>query len=83
MRSAKSILSALAFLMLVVTPALAADTATTYTSGILVLAFVGFCALLVVAQLLPAIKSLFGITKDAAKKSSESRYRGATSASKR
>jgi len=83
MQSAKSILSALAFLMLLAGPALAADTATTYTSGILVLVFVGFCALLVVAQLLPAIKSLFGVTKDAAKKSSESRYRGATSASKR
>jgi len=83
MRSAKSILSVLALLMVIATPVLAADTATTYTSGILVLLFVGFCALLVVAQLLPAIKSLFGVTKDAAKKSSESRYQGATSASKR
>jgi len=83
MLNARSILSSLAFLLVLAAPALAADTATTYTSGILVLLFVGFCALLVVAQLLPAIKSLFGVTKEAAKKSSESRYRGATSASKR
>ena len=37
----------------------------------LVLLFVGFCALLVVAQLLPAVMNLIGMTKDAAKKSSK------------
>ncbi len=77
MRNAKSILTSLALVLMAV-PALAADTSTTYTSGILVLAFVGICALLVVAQLLPAIRSLFGMTKDAAKKSS-SKYSHATS----
>lgn len=82
MRNAKTILTSLAVLMVMVAPALAADTATTYTSGILVLLFVGFCALLVVAQLLPAIRSLFGVTKDAAKKASESNYGKATSSSK-
>ena len=83
MCNAKSILSSLAFLLVLAAPVWAADTATTFTSGILVLLFVGFCALLVVAQLMPAIKSLFGATKEAAKKSSESQYRGAASVNKR
>ena len=65
-----------------VVPAMAAETAKTYTSGILVLAFVGICALLVVAQLLPAIKSLFGLTRDAAKKTTTSNYSKAVSVKK-
>jgi len=73
MRNAKSIVTSLA-LVLIAVPAMAAETTTTYTSGVLVLAFVGICALLVVAQLLPAIRSLFGMTKDAAKKTSASKY---------
>lgn len=44
-------------------PAFAIDTAQTYNSGILVLLFVGFCALLIVAQLVPAVLTLFGMTK--------------------
>ena len=79
MRSVKTILTSMSLVMLAVGPALAADTATTYTSGILVMAFVGICALLVVAQLLPAIRSLFGMTKDAAKKTSASKYSTASS----
>jgi hypothetical protein len=67
--------------LMVVAPAMAADTTKVYNSGILVLLFVGFCALLVVAQLLPALMNLFGMTKDAAKKSS-SKYRGAVAAKK-
>ena len=35
-----------------------------------VLLFVGFCALLVVAQLLPAVMNLMGMTKNAAKSAS-------------
>lgn len=79
MRRVKTVLTSLSLVMLAVAPALAAETATTYTSGILVLGFVGICALLVVAQLLPAIRSLFGMTKDAAKKSSASKYSHASS----
>ena len=56
--------------VLAATPVLAADTSKTYNSGILVLLFVGFCALLIVAQLVPALLALFGMTKDAAKSSS-------------
>lgn len=63
----KSVLVTLIVSLMVVTPALAADTSKVYNSGILVLLFVGFCALLVVAQLLPAVMNLFGMTKNAAK----------------
>ncbi len=59
----KSILSTIAITMLLVTPAFAVDTAQTYNSGILILLFVGFCALLIVAQLVPAVLVLFGMTK--------------------
>ncbi len=49
--------------VLLSTPAWAIDTAQTYNSGILTLLFVGFCALLIVAQLIPAVLTLFGMTK--------------------
>jgi hypothetical protein len=58
----KAILSSLSLSLLAV-PAFAVDTAKTYNSGILVLLFVGFCALLIVAQLVPAVLALFGMTK--------------------
>lgn len=57
-------------LLVGVSPAFATDTTVTYNSGILVLLFVGFCALLIVAQLVPALLALFGMTKEAAKSSS-------------
>lgn len=65
----KSVLATLIVSLMAVSPALAADTSKVYNSGILVLLFVGFCALLVVAQLLPAVMNLFGMTKKAAKSS--------------
>jgi DNA-binding NtrC family response regulator len=71
MNRVKAILTSLSLVLMAVGPAMAADTSKTYTSGILVLLFVGFCALLVVAQLLPAVMNLIGMTKDAAKKSSK------------
>lgn len=70
MQRIKTILTSLSLVLMAVGPAMAADTAKTYSSGVLVLIFVGICALLIVAQLIPAIRSLFGMTKDAAKKSS-------------
>ena len=54
-------------LSLFAVPAFAVDTTQTYNSGILVLLFVGFCALLIVAQLVPAVLTLFGMTKEAVK----------------
>jgi DNA-binding NtrC family response regulator len=65
MFSMKSILSTIAVTMMLVSPAFAVDTSATYNSGILVLLFVGFCALLIVAQLVPALLMLFGMTKAA------------------
>jgi len=45
------------------TPAFAVDTSQTYNSGILVLAFLGFCALILMVQLFPALMMLFGWIK--------------------
>ena len=65
----KAILTTLT-LSLFAVPAFAVDTAKTYQSGILVLLFVGFCALIIVAQLVPAVLALFGLTKEVAKQGS-------------
>ena len=56
-------------LILFALPAFAVDTSVTYNSGILVLLFVGFCALIIVAQLVPAVLALMGMTKAAAQSS--------------
>ena len=58
----KAIITTLSLILFAV-PAFAVDTTQTYNSGILVLLFVGFCALLIVAQLVPAVLTLFGMTK--------------------
>jgi len=42
------------------------DTSITYNSGILVLAFAGFLALVVTVQAIPALISLYGMIKAAA-----------------
>ena len=60
----KAIITTISLILFAV-PAFAIDTAQTYNSGILVLLFVGFCALLIVAQLVPAVLTLFGMTKAA------------------
>ena len=70
MRGIKTLITTFALLLMVVSPALAVDTTHTYNSGILVLLFVGFCALLIVAQLVPAVLALFGMTKEAARSTS-------------
>jgi hypothetical protein len=44
-------------------PALAVDTSRTYSSGLLIGVFLGFCALLVVVQLMPSIMLLVGFIK--------------------
>jgi len=67
----KSVLSTIVMTMMLVSPAFAVDTAQTYNSGILVLLFVGFCALLIVAQLVPAVLVLFGMTKAVAQGTSK------------
>jgi len=70
MQTMKTSLLSLALVLVAVSPTLAVDTAKTYTSGILILLFVGFCALLIVAQLVPALLALFGLTRQAARASS-------------
>ncbi|SDZ75216.1 hypothetical protein SAMN05660420_00124 [Desulfuromusa kysingii] len=73
MRGVKTLLTTFTLLLVVVSPALATDTTKTYNSGILVLLFVGFCALLIIAQLVPAVLALFGMTKEGAKGASGSK----------
>jgi hypothetical protein len=48
--------------------AFAADTTKVYSSGIVVIAFLAFCALVVVVQLIPAIMTVVGMIKGAARK---------------
>lgn len=57
----KTLLSTIAVFTASVAPAFAASTTTVYNSGILVLLFVGFCALVVTVQLIPAILTLWGM----------------------
>jgi hypothetical protein len=71
MKSLRSLLLAVAMLVIGVGPALAVDTTRVYNSGILVLLFLGVCALIVVVQLIPAMVLLFG--------SLRSMFRGAKS----
>jgi len=65
MEKARIILSTLALSLAAVTPAFAASSTRVYSSGALVLVFLGFCALVVVAQLIPAIMTLVGMIKGA------------------
>ena len=68
----KTMLSTVALLFASLSSAVAAgsaahiDTSVTYNSGILVLAFAGFLALVVVMQVVPALISLYGMIKGAA-----------------
>ncbi len=56
------VLMALA-MALVAAPAWAVDTAKVYSSGLLIVVFVGICALLVVSQMIPAVILLLGMIK--------------------
>jgi hypothetical protein len=63
--------SAITMLLMSTTGAFAADTHKVYSSGILVLLFLGFCALVVVMQTIPAMMHLYGMIKGATSKKSE------------
>ena len=63
MEKLRIILSTMALGLVAATPAFAAAPTRVYSSGILVLVFLGFCALVVVAQLIPAIITLVGMFK--------------------
>ena len=68
--NAKSLLTALTSGMIMNlvtgTGAFAADTHKVYASGILVLVFIGFVALVVVVQMIPAIITLCGMLRSLA-----------------
>lgn len=59
----RTVISALALVILSISPALAVDTTKTYSSGVLVSIFLGFCALIVIAQAVPALMLLLGAIK--------------------
>ena len=61
-----SLLTALAMNLAASTGAFAADTHKVYSSGILVLVFIGFVALVVVVQMIPAIITLVGMLRSLA-----------------
>ena len=63
MKKFRSLFLGISMLALMANPALAVDTSQTYSSGILVGAFLAFCALIVVMQLVPTIILLIGFVK--------------------
>lgn len=68
MNGMRVVMNTLAVSLVAVPSAFASTTARVYSSSTLVLAFVGFLALVVVVQLIPAIMTLFGALKGMAKK---------------
>lgn len=69
MQGVRTFLATFILMLVAASPALAVDTSKTYNSGILILLFVGFCALIIVAQLVPAVLALFGMSKQASRSS--------------
>ncbi len=64
MKTLTNLLITITLSLVAIPQAFAASTTRVYSSGILVLAFLGFCALIVVVQLIPAIITLWGIVKE-------------------
>lgn len=77
MRSLKTVIVTSALLVASQTYAIASaapggvDTSLTYNSGILVLAFAGFLALVVVVQTIPAVITLYSMIRAAAEQSKQ------------
>ena len=71
MNGMRMILTTLSVLLATAPCAYASSSVKVYNSGLLVLAFLGFCALVVVIQLIPAIITLMGMVKGLAKKGAE------------
>ncbi len=76
MKIVRTVLTAFALSVISLTGAFASadhvnhvDTSLTYNSGILVLAFAGFLALVVVVQTIPAVISLYNMIKKTAEES--------------
>ena len=68
MKTLSTVFSAVAISLVTSTAALASSGAATkvFVSGPLILLFLGFCALVVVIQCIPAIIALYGMIKGAA-----------------
>jgi len=78
MKHLKTSLIALTLTLLASSPALAAhiDTSRTYSSGLLIGLFLGFCALIVVMQLVPSLIMLYGFIKGVFSKETKPRRQG-------
>lgn len=68
----RTILNTLALWMASVPAALAASGAREDNSGIFVWVFLGFCALIIIAQMMPAIMILLGFAKGVKKEKESS-----------
>jgi ABC-type dipeptide/oligopeptide/nickel transport system permease subunit len=84
MKTTTTIISAVTVLLGTLTSAIASavpgdvDTSLTFNSGILVLAFAGFLALVVVVQAIPAVVTLYSMIKAAASESTKSEAAAST-----
>ena len=63
MRQIRTTFTTIAMVLAAAGPTLAADTTKVYSSGALVLAFVALCALVIVAQMTPAVMMFVGLIK--------------------
>jgi len=68
MKTMRALMTTAAIILLTVHQAWAVDTTQTYQSGMLVLLFLGVCALIVVAQMVPALILMLGTISAFAKK---------------
>ncbi|UCF88320.1 MAG: hypothetical protein JSV70_07850 [bacterium] len=68
MKTIRALITTAAMILLTVHQAYAVDTTQTYQSGMLVLLFLGVCALIVVAQMVPALILMMGTISALAKK---------------
>ncbi len=78
MKKLRNLLMGMAGTMMMASPAFAVDTTKTYSSGVLVGIFLGFCALIVVVQLMPTIMLLVGFVKGLVKDHSKKTKRQAS-----
>lgn len=69
-----------AFITLLANPAFAVDTTRVYSSGILIFAFLGFLALILLVQLVPTIMMVIGMIKGLVSGAQESQKTVATEA---
>jgi len=80
MKVSRNIFWVSAALMATVADVHAATAARVYSSGLLVALFLGFCALLLVIQLVPAVITIIGMIRGVAKKEGVKRMTSAGSA---